>query len=243
MPNNQSFWRKFSLFAKISPKEKEVKITVFFALTVCGNWSKSLFLLLCMHYANIANVSSLRAWENVRFPIVSTIIYQRTRHLGCLAHVRRYFVDSLKNSSCKASKSISGEIVKDIDEVFELERKLSAKFNDDERLNYRREKLLPAVKRVFSKIASVTASASQHWEEPKTTPWAKKSVFWTSLKKDILNCPTTAQSALSKRAWWGEKTGCFHQLLKAQGLMPLHCRWYTRPNSIGWILKNTWEKY
>ncbi|WP_347518173.1 transposase domain-containing protein [Ligilactobacillus ruminis] len=36
-----------------------------------------------------------------------------------------------------------------------------------------------------------------------------------------MNCPTTAQSALSKRAWWGEKTGCFHQLLKAQGLMPL----------------------
>lgn len=65
-----------------------------------------------------------------------------TRHLGCLAHVRRYFVDSLKNSSYKASKSFSGEIVKDIDEVFELERKLSAKFNDDERLNYRRRKLL-----------------------------------------------------------------------------------------------------
>ena len=63
----------------------------------------------------------------------------RTRHLGCLAHVRRYFVDSLKNSSYKASKSFSGEIVKDIDEVFELERKLSAKFNDDERLNYRRK--------------------------------------------------------------------------------------------------------
>ena len=62
-----------------------------------------------------------------------------TRHLGCLAHVRRYFDDSLKNSSYKASKSFSGEIVKDIDEVFELERKLSAKFNDDERLNYRRK--------------------------------------------------------------------------------------------------------
>ena len=62
-----------------------------------------------------------------------------TRHLGCLAHVRRYFVDFLKNSSFKASKSFSGEIVKDIDEVFELERKLSAKFNDDERLNYRRK--------------------------------------------------------------------------------------------------------
>ena len=40
----------------------------------------------------------------------------------CLAHVRRYFVDSLKNSSYKASKSFSGEIVKDIDEVFELEK-------------------------------------------------------------------------------------------------------------------------
>ena len=63
----------------------------------------------------------------------------RTRHLGCLAHVRRYFVDFLKNSSFKASKSFSGEIVKDIDEVFELERKLSAKFNDDERLNYLRK--------------------------------------------------------------------------------------------------------
>ena len=44
----------------------------------------------------------------------------RTRHLGCLAHVRRYFVDSLKNSSYKSSKSFSGEIFKDIDEVFEL---------------------------------------------------------------------------------------------------------------------------
>ena len=65
----------------------------------------------------------------------------------------------MKNSSYKASKSFSGEIVKDIDEVFELERKLSTKFNDDERLNYRRRKLLPVVKRVFSKIASVTASA------------------------------------------------------------------------------------
>ncbi|WP_416274150.1 IS66 family transposase [Ligilactobacillus ruminis] len=58
----------------------------------------------------------------------------RTRHLVCLAHFRRYFVDSLKNSSCKASKSFSGEIVKDINKVFELERNLSAKFNDDERL-------------------------------------------------------------------------------------------------------------
>ena len=32
----------------------------------------------------------------------------RNRRLGCLAHVRRYFVDSLKNISYKASKSFSG---------------------------------------------------------------------------------------------------------------------------------------
>ena len=76
----------------------------------------------------------------------------------CLAHVRRYFVDSLKNSNYKASKSFSGEIVKDIDEIFELERNISDKFNDDERLKYRREILLPLMKRVFSKISSVTAS-------------------------------------------------------------------------------------
>ena len=133
----------------------------------------------------------------------------RTRHLGCLAHVRRYFVDSLKNSSYKASKSFSGEIVKDIDEVFELERKLSAKFNDNERLNYRRRKLLPVVKRVFSKIASVTASAKSALGRAKNYALGQEKNILNIFEKGYFELSNNSAERAVKESVMGRKNWLF----------------------------------
>ena len=132
-----------------------------------------------------------------------------TRHLGCLAHVRRYFVDSLKNSSYKASKSFSGEIIKDIDEVFELERKLSAKFNDDERLNYRRRKLLPVVKRVFSKIASVTASAKSALGRAKNYALGQEKNIRNIFEKGYFELSNNSAERAVKKSVMGRKNWLF----------------------------------
>ena len=132
-----------------------------------------------------------------------------TRHLGYLAHVRRYFVDSLKNSSYKASKSFSGEIVKDIDEVFELERKLSVKFNDDERLNYRRRKLLPVIKRVFSKIASVTASAKSALGRAKNYALGQETHILNIFEKGYFELSNNSAERAVKESVMGRKNWLF----------------------------------
>ena len=131
------------------------------------------------------------------------------RRLGCLAHVRCYFVDFLKNSSYKASKSCSGEIVKDIDEVFELERKLSAKFNDDERLNYRRRKLLPVVKRVFSKIASVTASAKSALGRAKNYALGQEKNILNIFEKGYFELSNNSAERAVKESVMGRKNWLF----------------------------------
>ena len=133
----------------------------------------------------------------------------RTRHLGCLAHVRRYFVDSLKNSSYKASKSFSGEIVKDIDEVFELERKLSTKFNDDERLNYRRRKLIPVVKRVFSKISSVTTSAKSALGRAKNYALGQEKNILNIFEKGYFELSNNSAERAVKESVMGRKNWLF----------------------------------
>ena len=146
----------------------------------------------------------------------------RTRHLGCLAHVLRYFIDSLKNSSFKESKSFSGEIVKDIDEIFELERNISDKFNDDERLKYRREILLPLMKRVFSKISSVTASVKSSLGKARNYALSHERNILNIFEKGYLELSNNSAERAVKESVMGGKNGCFHQHLRERRLTLLH---------------------
>ena len=129
----------------------------------------------------------------------------RTRHLGCLAHVRRYFIGSLKNSSFKESKSFSGELVKDIDEIFELERNISDKFNDDERLKYRREILLPLMKRVFSKISSVTASVKSSLGKARNYALSHERNILNIFEKRYLELSNNSAERAVKESVMGRK--------------------------------------
>lgn len=133
----------------------------------------------------------------------------RTRHLGCLAHVRRYFIDSLKNSSFKESKSFSGEIVKDIDEIFDLERNISDKFNDDERLKYRREILLPLMKRVFSKISSVTASVKSSLGKARNYALSHERNILNIFEKGYLELSNNSAERAVKESVMGRKNWLF----------------------------------
>lgn len=49
-----------SPFEETSPRKKRAKITVFLSLSVCGNWSKDLFLPIIMHIAVFPIVSKVR---------------------------------------------------------------------------------------------------------------------------------------------------------------------------------------
>ena len=115
----------------------------------------------------------------------------------------------MKNSSYKASKSFRGEIVKDIDEVFELERKLSAKFNDDECLNYRRRKLLPVVKRVFSKIVSVTASAKSSLGRAKNYALGQEKNILNIFEKGYFELSNNSAERDVKESVMGRKNWLF----------------------------------
>lgn len=133
----------------------------------------------------------------------------RTRHLGFLAHVRRYFIGSLKNSSFKESKSFSGEIVKDIDEIFELERNISDKFNDDERLKYRREILLPLIKRVFSKISSVTVFVKSSLGKAKNYALSHERNILNIFEKGYLELSNNSAESAVKESVMGRKNWLF----------------------------------
>ena len=126
-----------------------------------------------------------------------------------MAHVRRYFVDSLKNSNYKASKSFSGEIVKDIDEIFELERNISDKFNDDERLKYRREILLPLMKRVFSKIYSVTASVKSSLGKARNYALSHEGNILNIFEKGYLELSNNSAERAVKESVMGRKNWLF----------------------------------
>ncbi len=140
--------------------------------------------------------------------------FDGTRHLCCLAHIRRYFVDSLKNSSFKLSKSFSGEIVKDIDEIFELERKLPDEFNDDERLKYRRELLLPLVKRIFSKISSVTASAKSALGKAKNYALNHERNILNTFEKGYLELSNNSAERAVKESVMGRKNWLFSSIFE-----------------------------
>lgn len=84
-------------------------------------------------------------------------------HAGCWAHCRRKYVDSItkKSKKCKAAHAVML-----IDKAMELERKArEEKYNDNQLLEMRREKVKPIIDEFYSFIATLNPSKGSHLHE------------------------------------------------------------------------------
>jgi transposase len=128
----------------------------------------------------------------------------KTKHLGCLAHVRRKFVNALEISLMKNSKAVSSRIVQQFDEITFLDNQ-GAKLKEEARKQRRQEIILPKMKAVFEEIEKMVVAPKTALHRAQQYALNQESRIINTLKEGYYELTNNRAERVVKESVMGRK--------------------------------------
>jgi transposase len=127
-----------------------------------------------------------------------------TKHLGCLAHVRRKFVTASQVSLTKNSRSISAKLVKKFNEITSLDNQ-GAGLEEEERKQRRQEIIFPKMKAVFDEISKLNISPKSALHRAQQYSLSQENRIINTLKEGYYELTNNRAERVVKESVMGRK--------------------------------------